>query len=118
VNKCPMCGHGQPYVPTHVATLDELSEQVLRRNKSSMNANSEAVHALVDALKLARAQLEHYSSHSSLDGNDWGFWEPKRGWEQGGKQLYFYEGTRPWVEAKKGVTAIDEALATYGREGE
>lgn len=25
---CPMCGHGKKYVPTHVATMDEINRQV------------------------------------------------------------------------------------------
>jgi hypothetical protein len=84
-----MCGHGQPYVPTHVATLDELSERVLRRNKSAMNANSEAVRALCDALREAKLQIEYL--HGKFQEN---------------------------VTGNTVITRIDAAIATYGGDGE
>jgi hypothetical protein len=52
---CQMCGHGTPYVPSHVTTLDELSAQIVRRHtraptprEQELEAQNKALWELVD----------------------------------------------------------------------
>lgn len=51
---CPMCGHGKKYVPTHIATMDEINRQVFA-TRHSPERHNEMREALEICRKFAEA---------------------------------------------------------------